>query len=68
MDTRTGNIILPPELKLLRREFHGELPEFIKEMKIDPTPKQLKRGKVGRNDPCPCGSDKKFKKCCLTSE
>ncbi|UZE94820.1 YchJ family protein [Alkalimarinus alittae] len=20
--------------------------------------------KVGRNDPCPCGSDKKFKKCC----
>jgi hypothetical protein len=23
--------------------------------------------KVGRNDPCPCGSGKKFKKCCLTS-
>ena len=23
--------------------------------------------KVGRNDPCPCGSRKKFKKCCLTS-
>jgi Protein of unknown function (DUF1186)/SEC-C motif len=21
---------------------------------------------VGRNDPCPCGSGKKFKKCCLT--
>lgn len=21
-------------------------------------------GKVGRNDPCPCGSGKKFKKCC----
>ena len=21
--------------------------------------------KVGRNDPCPCGSGKKFKKCCL---
>jgi uncharacterized protein YecA (UPF0149 family) len=20
---------------------------------------------VGRNDPCPCGSDKKYKKCCL---
>jgi uncharacterized protein YecA (UPF0149 family) len=20
--------------------------------------------KVGRNDPCPCGSNKKFKKCC----
>jgi hypothetical protein len=23
------------------------------------------RGKVGRNDPCPCGSGKKYKKCCL---
>jgi tetratricopeptide (TPR) repeat protein len=22
---------------------------------------------IGRNDPCPCGSGKKFKKCCLTS-
>ena len=22
------------------------------------------RKKVGRNDPCPCGSGKKFKKCC----
>lgn len=22
-------------------------------------------GKVGRNDPCPCGSGKKFKQCCL---
>jgi hypothetical protein len=24
----------------------------------------LSRGKVGRNEPCPCGSGKKFKKCC----
>ena len=23
-------------------------------------------GKVGRNDPCPCGSGKKYKRCCLT--
>ena len=22
------------------------------------------QGKVGRNEPCPCGSGKKFKKCC----
>jgi uncharacterized protein YchJ len=28
--------------------------------------KQVKREepKVGRNDPCPCGSGKKYKKCC----
>lgn len=24
--------------------------------------------RVGRNDPCPCGSGKKFKKCCLNSQ
>ena len=23
--------------------------------------------KIGRNDPCPCGSGKKYKKCCLIS-
>ncbi len=23
--------------------------------------------KIGRNDPCPCGSGKKFKKCCAGS-
>ena len=23
-----------------------------------------KRKKIGRNDPCPCGSGKKYKKCC----
>jgi hypothetical protein len=26
----------------------------------------MKVRKVGRNDPCPCGSGKKFKKCCMT--
>jgi hypothetical protein len=27
-----------------------------------------KTSKVGRNDPCPCGSGKKYKKCCLANE
>lgn len=25
----------------------------------------VKEDKIGRNDPCPCGSGKKYKKCCL---
>jgi preprotein translocase subunit SecA len=29
-----------------------------------PPPKQRQNKKVGRNDPCPCGSGKKYKKCC----
>ena len=24
--------------------------------------------KLGRNDPCPCGSGQKYKRCCLTSD
>jgi preprotein translocase subunit SecA len=36
----------------------------------EPAKKQpVRRGeKVGRNDPCPCGSGKKYKNCCLKSE
>ena len=27
-----------------------------------------KKAKVGRNDPCPCGSGKKYKNCCLDKD
>ncbi|MEA3436938.1 MAG: SEC-C metal-binding domain-containing protein [Thermodesulfobacteriota bacterium] len=27
-------------------------------------PRPVQSEKIGRNDPCPCGSGKKFKKCC----
>jgi preprotein translocase subunit SecA len=30
----------------------------------DTTPYKRESPKVGRNDPCPCGSGKKYKKCC----
>lgn len=29
-----------------------------------PAPTVVKKVKIGRNDPCPCGSGKKYKKCC----
>jgi uncharacterized protein YecA (UPF0149 family) len=28
----------------------------------------VKSKKIGRNDPCPCGSGKKYKKCCLNKD
>ncbi len=31
---------------------------------IKPAPFKHEKPQVGRNDPCPCGSGKKFKKCC----
>lgn len=53
--------------------FH-EVSRFVKEeglwfyldgeLKWDAAPSEQKVQKVGRNDPCPCGSGKKYKKCC----
>lgn len=40
----------------------GDCPFGEAETYVRPKPK------VGRNDPCPCGSGKKYKKCCLPRE
>lgn len=40
----------------------AELKKLYKEQKESTT---IRKGKkIGRNDPCPCGSGKKYKKCC----
>jgi len=70
MDTRTGDIFdktTEAEIGVLT---------YRKQMKLRPTVKQLLRkpshpdaiGRVGRNEPCPCGSGIKFKKYCLTNK
>ena len=40
-------------------------PEDISDLErlLNP-PKPVESKKVGRNSPCPCGSGKKYKKCC----
>jgi SEC-C motif-containing protein len=38
---------------------------YSREARLGPAPYKSATPKVGRNDPCPCGSGKKFKKCCL---
>jgi len=58
-------------------ENNGHTPNEIFEKFEKPKLKQLpaerflvsgKSKKIGRNDPCPCGSGKKYKKCCLGKE
>jgi preprotein translocase subunit SecA len=44
----------------------GEGEEIARAKKHGPVQRRVK--KVGRNDPCPCGSGKKYKKCCLAGE
>ncbi len=52
---------------------HHEISTFVKEADgwkfadgelIGETPVLRETPKIGRNDPCPCGSGKKYKKCC----
>ena len=45
-------------------------PEDISEVQrlLNPPKPKLSDQKVGRNDPCPCGSGKKFKKCCMNKQ
>jgi SWIM/SEC-C metal-binding protein len=38
------------------------------EQKLNPDTVEYNGPKIGRNDPCPCGSGKKYKKCCLTEQ
>ncbi len=37
---------------------------YIRALRLGPAPRRLEKPKVGRNDPCPCGSGKKYKHCC----
>jgi len=65
--------------ELMMNSFYEEIVEYIFKFKImgaprktvqvaknvkgEPTTARIKK-KIGRNDPCPCGSGKKYKKCC----
>ncbi|NEX21510.1 hypothetical protein G3480_14530 [Thiorhodococcus mannitoliphagus] len=48
--------------------FEFDKPEDISDLErmLNPV-KAAVSSKVGRNDPCPCGSGKKYKKCCGAS-
>ena len=53
-------------------KWHGFKPKAPRNEPLDwveslGTPYHDPLRKVGRNDPCPCGSGKKFKKCCLNA-
>ncbi len=54
-----------PEVEAWRQELLAE--QELLEEKCDiesQRVRQRRRDKTGRNQPCPCGSGKKFKKCC----
>src|SRR5690606_1227925 len=73
-DDSEGTVAFTARFRVNGQEHdHVELATFGRENgawvytgQVDTTPKPVRREtpKVGRNDPCPCGSGKKYKKCC----
>jgi uncharacterized protein YecA (UPF0149 family) len=51
--------VLPLMLRSLYQHFRGMSDPFVKPRATPDFP-----FKVGRNHPCPCGSGKKYKRCC----
>jgi len=54
----------PKNIERLYKISYGTKKEQTKKYQI----KDKKKRKIGRNDPCPCGSGKKYKKCCLRKD
>lgn len=67
MDCQTGEIHSNDVLgQLIRSGALFDRTRF-RPMAVAPTAKQMARKppRIGRNEPCPCGSGLKFKRCCL---
>lgn len=67
LDIRSGGKVLRQNTQI---HFGGaglplrELPNLAAMLRDTSAPAPVTRQKIGRNEPCPCGSGKKFKKCC----
>ena len=73
------DVLNEKKIDFLENKYYGVLKKIRREVKGEPdyqdndddydeideaTPIVRESPKVGRNDPCPCGSGKKYKKCC----
>ena len=48
----------------VEREEVAKVTGTNKDDSVGKQPKRRESAKVGRNDPCPCGSGRKYKQCC----
>jgi hypothetical protein len=60
------DVPLPMSVAIKAQQVQDEADMLLAEVMGIAPPRQAARSgtKVGRNDPCPCGSGKKYKKCC----
>ncbi len=53
--------------EMLGKEIAAMREAFLESMSEKQKPVVRPSEKIGRNDPCPCGSGQKYKKCCMSS-
>ncbi|MFT6000677.1 MAG: hypothetical protein ACI81P_003140, partial [Neolewinella sp.] len=58
-------LLTQPEPSAVDRILARRMEEQVARMRSISEKKPVRKKKVGRNDPCPCGSGRKYKKCCL---
>jgi hypothetical protein len=61
-----GSLLLAAELTG-KWQFDVKMELMLKQMPVAKNVLVQPKNKIGRNDLCPCGSGKKYKKCCLSS-
>lgn len=64
-DTEETLLVDEEDLEILKagaRTLRVVLPQMLQQTRV---PYSREAPKVGRNDPCPCGSGQKYKKCCM---
>lgn len=73
MDIRTGDIAQLSEFE--RRLTTDELVRHIRPIdeanlspKVRAALRETGRAQISRNSPCPCGSRKRFKRCCMKAD
>ena len=52
-------VLLPKAVAVVQEHFRTKRKEHLPDK-----PSEFRREKIGRNEPCPCGSGKKYKRCC----
>ena len=70
-DTARGILSVVPRVREIKREAVAKVTNagFVGSSGEQTVKKPIRKGeKIGRNDPCPCGSGKKYKKCCGANE
>ena len=60
----TASLLIKAELKQTPQMQKVEKREYVTNQEGSTVRRPVAKKKVGRNDPCPCGSDKKYKDCC----